>query len=1130
MSSAPVSTQQQWLAASPELSVWVSANAGSGKTKVLTDRVLRLLLEGVLPHRILCLTYTKAAAAEMSLRIQNSLRGWVVLSDVALQEQLSALLRVAPNAKTLQKARQLFATVVDNPEGIRIQTIHSLCQSLLRKFSLEAGVSPHFRLMSDHEAFVLLEEAKNRFLSSHLNEDDGKLMQAAVSLIAENVSESMFHELLNEGIRQRRHLSEILRLSPQQHQEHLRMLLAIPKEMLALSVQELVAHFFRYSDAEIRDLRKIAEIAAQGTEKTDLPFAVALGKWLDSSKDETSASAWVSVFYTQKDELKKKPLTANVVKKMGDLVDVLEKEISHISAYHDLSISLMSLRMSQAAWHVTQGMQAQYHTLKLQRGLLDYEDLIAKTSALIQNPRIAPWVMFKLDGGIDHILVDEAQDTSLVQWQLVQTLANEFFSGETASKADRTLFVVGDEKQSIYSFQGAEPAAFNEMKHHFARQIKNANKRFEAVQLLLSYRSTAPVLQAVDAVFHSPEMQKGVIEEGTAVRHAANRMEGGRVELWPLMKGDDEEERESFSIADAQVFLPKADKLLAEHIAETIAEWLRSKRWLEGRGRPVCAGDIMILVRNRSGLFYHLLTALKQKNIPLAGADRLKLTEHIAVHDLCALGDFLLLPEDDLSLACVLKSPLFGFSEDDIYTLCQSREKTVWQKLQEQTLPHFTVASETLQNWLSRVDYMPVFEFYAEVLEAWGGRQKFIRRMGDEVQDPLSEFLSLTLEYEQLHQPSMQGFLHWFRQIPIEIKRDLEQTRDALRILTIHGSKGLEAPVVILPDTTSRSKDEDRLFFNVDMPSIFWNFKADSQPERLKLLRNTRKAKAEEEERRLLYVALTRAADELYIAGYQGKQKIPENCWYQRVKNGLEAVAVSERVLWQGAEDHKWVLSNESAVRKELAKEARGESRTLPPLPVWVVGKESPEEPRPPKPLTPSRADVAEENAEAIQVSASVLQRGKAIHLLLEILPELEAELRQNAGLLLLKQNWPVGNLTEHLEALQQVTEILAHPEFSAVFGHGSQAEVPITALVEDEGVTRILAGQIDRLVVTSDGVFFVDYKTNRLIPKSQLAVSERYIQQLRGYQLALKAIYPPLPIRAAILWTNGPMLMPISI
>lgn len=1121
-------TVEQKKAANPAHSVWVSANAGSGKTRVLTERVLRLLLQGVLPQRILCLTFTKAAAAEMTQRVQKKLLEWVTISEEALRQELAQLTEKNVESQTLMRARRLFAEVTDAPDGIRIQTIHSLCQSLLRRFAIEAGVSPYFRLMEDHESKVLLQAAKERLLTANSQTPDAQKLVGVIQHIAAEVSETSLDDVLEAIVAQRAKIEKVVAKGLEYFQQNITRSLEI--DYLNQSEDKLIKKYFTYTAEEITQLKLVCEALYQGSEATDVKLAKGLDAWLQVHQlpSPQYVDEWLGKMFTQEKtpRVLKSLFTAAVRKKCAFADEVLGKELERASAFWQEQSAYRNAWMSENLWHVAAAFLAFYQYLKQERGLLDYEDLIAKAGELLAREGVAQWVLYKLDGGIDHLLVDEAQDTSRVQWKLIQALATEFFVGESAAKKNRTLFVVGDEKQSIYSFQGAEPRAFAEMKQFFAKQIKDAEKIFEPVSLSLSFRSADAILKVVDAVFELPEMSDGVVFSEDTVRHQAHRETAGRVEIWPIITPDEVEDREEWTIPDKQINPQSSQSILAEKIATTIAQWLREKRLLKAYNRPIKPSDIIILVRRRNAFFHALIPALKRHQIPFAGADRLKLGEHIAIQDLLALAQFLLLPEDDLSLCCLLKSPLFGFSEEQIFELCYGRKGSVWSALQQSQDP----AAQKLENWLAKVDFLAPFEMFSFVVEAQGGRQKFVARMGDEVNDPLNEFLSLALNYERLHQPSMQGFLSWFEQLDIEIKRDMELARDEVRLLTIHGAKGLEAPIVFMPDTTTQreSNKGNSLVWSRDEKVFYWAAKKELT---CSIVEQCKKVDAEdsaEENKRLLYVAMTRAADELYIAGWAGdKGKIPDDCWYQKIKTAMEPFA--EKITTQT--EHGELLETLVYADREQAEMLSTmtsqpiAANVLTDLPVWA-NRLAPAEPLPPKPLTPSRPTMAEPAADSPTLPQEIFQRGKAMHRLLEVLPEMPEVQWEQAGLVLLKQSLPVLAEEKYQALLHEVFEVLKDEEFAAVFGEGSQAEVPITALLTQDTEPRVLSGQIDRLLVQENQVLVLDYKTNQQIPASVAEIPDYYRHQLTSYVQALRLIYPQKVIRTAILWTAAPLLM----
>lgn len=1111
-------TVQQRIASDPAHSVWVAANAGSGKTRVLTDRVLRMLLKGIAPHRILCLTYTKAAAAEMSLRIQKQLAQWVTVPEEELAKNLYALLGRVAEAEELTRARRLFAQVVDEPAGMHIQTIHALCQSLLRRFSVEAGVSPHFRLIDDREAQALMEEAKEHLFLTHRLHEDKALLVEAIQQVAATISEQSFYTVLKEIITHRGKFSALIQDGLEDYRQRLAQTLGLDYPPIAEA--ECAKQYFRYGDQEIAQLRQVLHLMQVSDKPTDQNRGAKLAVWLDcyADYDATRLELWLGALLKEDGEPRVVGhhtfMTAAVTRKCPQAVEWMQREVDRASAYVRHRAALRTARLSESIWHIAKALLEFYYHLKQRRGALDYEDLILLTRDLLNRPGIAPWVLYKLDGGIDHLLVDEAQDTSRIQWQIIEAIAAEFFAGESAGRKNRSLFVVGDEKQSIYSFQGAEPQAFAEMKQYFAQRIQAAEKPYEAVNLSLSFRSSAAVLSAVDAVFAQPEARDGVLITGSDILHQAHRHAPGRVECWPLFKTEEKAEREAWTIPEVQIMPELPDRKLAIKIADTIAGWLAEGRLLVGQGREVQPGDILILVRRRNRFYSFLNAALKQRGIPVAGADRLKLSDHIAVEDMLALAQFLLLPEDDLNLACLLKSPLYGMSEEELFRICHDRNATLWETVCSRNHP----AAASLASLLSQVDYLPPFELFSQVLEAEGGRRKFIARLGEEAQDPLNEFLSLALHYEQLHQPSLQGFVHWFSQVETEIKRDMDKSTGQVRVLTVHGAKGLEAPIVFLPDTTGLPTMTERLFLQDQTGVFLWSYRAAEDAEALRILKECKKQEAMQEYRRLLYVAMTRAADELYICGYQSGRNLDPQSWYALMHRGMAPIAE--------------IIEEETLLIEETPKDFRIE-KVIPlkecqkavELPKWIW-ESAPAEPLPPRPLTPSRPESEEPVADSARAAQRSIQRGKIIHSLLEILPDMAAEQRVKAAEILLQRE----KISEKDILLREVLEVLNHPDFAPVFGCGSLAEVPISASLMREGIPRILTGQIDRLLVTPSQILVLDYKTNRRVPSSEQEIPLRYRHQLQNYAEALCQIYSGREVRAAILWTSVPRLMPVQL
>jgi ATP-dependent helicase/nuclease subunit A len=800
-----------------------------------------------------------------------------------------------------------------------------------------------------------------------------------------------------------------------------------------------------------------------------------------------------------------------------------------------------------------------YTNAKAAGGALDFDDLIEKTVSLLKHSDQAGWVLYTLDGGLDHILVDEAQDTSPQQWEIIQALANEFFSGAGAREdAVRTLFAVGDEKQSIYSFQGAAPERFHAMGETFGELASAARARWERVPLNLSFRTVQPVLDAVDRVFADVQKTPGVGASQQTIRHIAFRAgAAGLVELWPVEAHAD--------TADADPWDPLSEtserapvNRLAERIASTIERWIKNGEVLPSTGKAITPGDVLILVRKRNPFALPMVAALKARGIPVAGSDRVQLAEQVAVRDLMALGDFLTLPEDDLALATVLKSPLFNLTDDDLLEFAPKRKGSLWKAFlaHADISTRYKPAAETLKRWRAKADFTPPFEFYSSLLERDGGRVLFLNRLGIEAADSIDEFLELALAFDDGDPPSMTGFLARLRDGGHEVKRDMEQGRDEVRVMTVHGAKGLEAPIVFLPDTcTTQSGDSPGVRLlelqhsrtGGDAPAPFvWAVKGTSKLAPLRDANEAQKSKDTEERNRLLYVAMTRARDRLYVAGFEGKKGRADGCWYDLIAEALQThMATADH----GGQQVLRLECAQTAADKEKAHDAAMPHAPV-PLPQFAMQR-APAEPQLTVPLAPSRLEPYAPDAEGEPsfkqekgpgdsydrpspmklAEGNRFLRGTLTHALLEHLPSLPLSNREAAALAFIDKRGVA--LSPHMRAsiVRETLAVLKDSAFAAIFSERSRAEVAVAATLprpSGTGPDLKLNGQIDRLVVTGREVLIVDYKTNRPPPRTVDAVAPAYLFQLAAYVLALDEIYPGKKIRAALLWTDGARLMEI--
>lgn len=1148
-------TARQTGATVPDRSVWVAASAGTGKTSVLTRRVLRLLLAGTAPHRILCITYTKAAAAEMEKRLMEDLGKWASQPLPALIEGLTKLAGgTPPEAAELRRARRLFGLVLESPGGLKFQTIHSFCQSVLARFPLEAGLPPHFQAMDEASAEDLLLNARDRVLAEAHHGAGFADLGAAVQIVTDRLNEDRFHALLKTLVAERGQWLQRLAVAG-----GIDPLIAALAARLAVdpavSPAALWQAAFNATVAQADQLRAAARALAQGTGKTDKASADVLAAFAADPSPAGFEAYW-SVFFTDKATVRKSLCTKSVQTAAPDVADWLALEAERLLRVQEARRRAEIFTGTAALIRLGAAILDAYTAMKRQRAWLDYDDLILHTVQLLARDGGVSWVLFKLDGGLDHILIDEAQDTNPDQWQIIRLLAQEFFAGQSRAEGIRTLFVVGDAKQSIYSFQGADPRAFQTMRQAFTALLAQVDRRLWVESLDHSFRSTAVVLDTVDRVFTPPAAAAGVVEGDLPLRHEVSRLgEAGLVELWPVLpkRPPDDPAAGDWQLPLQREGASNPPAVVARVIARRIRRWLDQGEILAAKGRPIRAGDILILVRRRGAFVPELVRALKQEAVPVAGADRLRLTAHLAVMDLLALGRFLLLPGDDLSLACLLKSPLIGLSEDALFLAARARDgQSLWQALRTRATEHpaLQAAVETLNRWRAKVDFARPYEFYADILGRAGGRKALLERLGAEAADPIDEFLNQALAFERLHTPSLQGFIHWLDLSDQEIKRDSDTAgRDEVRIMTVHGAKGLQAPIVFLPDCASAPQMKRALFWPeaADWGPVWSPRKAEDDPVTAAL----RAAQTEQdmaEYRRLLYVALTRAEDRLYITGWLGgkTEEAKEGTWYALIQSVLERLAL-DKVPGSSILDVDFAADGApewagKGVRLETPQQVPAQDKAPAAAPVteivappaWLFAP-PPEEPVPSRPLTPSR--LAEEPPARSPLAgqkpalpaegarAAGLKRGRLVHRLLQMLPDLSPSRWAESAAAYLAR--PVHDLAPETQAAlwRETESVLTHPDLRPLFGPAARAEVPLVGRVGEV----IVSGQVDRLWVGPDCVLVADFKTNRPPPDLESGVSRAYRQQMALYRAVLRQLYPDKPVRCWLIWTDGARLMPLS-
>jgi ATP-dependent helicase/nuclease subunit A len=1078
---------RQVSASRPDASTWLLANAGSGKTRVLTDRVARLLLHDVEPQRILCLTYTKSAASEMQNRLFKTLGEWAMKPDEALTQALADLGEDEIDAAHLARARRLFARAIEAPGGLRIQTIHSFCATLLRRFPLEAGVSPRFGELDDRSARLLRQEI--------LEEMSDGLAPAAVAEIAREFSGNDFMELIAQIVGKRRAFRHVRGDSGGID-------FGAAEQELAAAVMLGVGEWFGDLLAVLalgsdQDLKARDKLAGVSLERLDLETLQTLeGVFLFGEKTKQPFGAKIDAFPTKD----RRTLLGGTMAQLNDLM-------ARVEAARERRVTLQAARKTRTLTGFAQAFLPIYEARKAEGGWLDFDDLITKAIDLLTDPSVAAWVLYRLDGGIDHVLVDEAQDTSPAQWRVIELLTAEFTAGQGARDELRTVFVVGDQKQSIYSFQGADVAAFGAKHLAFQSRFGAAAHAFQSLNLEHSFRSSPAILSFVDAALHG----RDEAALGPEISHIAFRQAlPGRVDLWPLVEPNEKPEGSPFEDPVDLISASHHFSRLAEQIATEIRAMLDNGTMIESREgpRPVHAGDFLILVQSRSDLFTAIIRACKKEGLPIAGADRLKLAAELAVKDLLALLSFLDTPDDNLSLAAVLRSPLCGIGEAELFDLAHARTGNLWESLIAAGA-RFESSTAFLSDMRGQVDYLRPFDLLERVLVQHDGRRRLVARLGDEAEEAIDELLNQALAYERNDVPSLTGFLIWLDADEIEVKRQAESSGRRIRVMTVHGAKGLESEIVILPDTADHKPKERDYFYVTEDDGPVWKTPAASSPPHVQALRSRKAMRDAEERLRLLYVAMTRARTWLIIAG-AGEVRNPTS-WYAIAADGMARMG--------GVRIHNG-LRIETGVWPAPEQPVAAEVQVWPEAP--ITGFEMPG-PLPkgrivliPSDLGGAKVLLGETSAEE-EISAT--SRGEAIHLLLQHLPGKPAD------------SWP--GLASHLildpslrqQAFDEAGRVLSDPAIHHLFGRNSLSEVSATA----EYGTGGIFGVIDRLMVWEDAVLAVDFKSNTVIPASAEDIPEGILRQLGAYHHILTRLYPDRRVDVAILWTRNSLLMPVD-
>lgn len=1105
--------EAQNVAADPRGNVWLTASAGTGKTQVLAARVLRLLMRPeVKAENILCLTFTKAGAAEMAMRVQEVLARWVRAKGPALAADLQAI-GEDHSPETQGRARTLFAQVIDAPGGgLNIQTIHSFCQTLLATFPIEAELIPGFRALEEREQASLQREALSDMLLTAEREGNFGLI-AKVQALSLRFGEGAATKFLFSCSRYASSLDRLTGdLIP-----HLRNHLELPLG----DIGDWLAARCGDDAVDCESLKMIAAAGRGWGTKTGHGYADAIEAWLadhPAQRGQTLGDL-MPAFLTQAGSLRRDYDPDKKLAAVGEDARRLADQLGELAAMPDRVAFIDELA---GAIEAGREYARAYATRKRALAVVDFDDLIAKTVELLRDGRLSDWIAYKLDRTIDHVLVDEAQDTNPDQWTIVRSLTQEYFAGQGAKEDTlRTLFAVGDFKQAIFGFQGTSPYAFEGAQRHFAGLADDAGEPFRAVALSRNYRSTPPVLAFVDALFERVGADVlGQIDPVVSHESAKPNLPG-QVVLWPPVPATAEEVEEG-----DEGWIEPGVRSLADTIARQIAEWIEHGC----EGQAVAPGDIMVLVRKRTDLAALLVARLYARGVAVAGVDRLRLNAPLAVQDLLAAARFALQPLDDLNLAALLVSPLLAWSQDELLEYgYRAKGVRLWTHVQGNR--PIAARIKPLREILRMADLTTPYRFFEEILSGpIGGRAKLLARLGNDARDPIDELLNAALQFEASHTPSLQPFLAWFDTGSVDVKREGGGHADEVRVMTVHGSKGLQSRIVVLADATVDPDNAQRGGFDweIDVDTKIPVFGASRSLLFGPLVDAAEWAATQdtEEHWRLLYVAMTRAEEMLFVGGALGKRAgevAPESSWYA----AIEATLVEMDCDWEES-DEPW-----GKVRRycplaygNASAGATASMRGLPDIPAWAR-RSAPIEARPPHPLAPSSLgpDTGGDPPPTL-ARLDAIERGRLLHGLFERLPDIVPQDRAIAARRWLEHRAPAYDESNRETMIEAVCAIIADPDYADVFGPGSMAEVPVAAVIAD-GI--VVSGQVDRLIVAPDSIAIVDFKTGASVPSSVADVPIAYLRQMAAYAAALRVIFPDRPVRASLLYLSGPTMLDLT-
>lgn len=1126
-------------AINPSVCATVSASAGTGKTWLLVSRLIRLLLNGARPEGILAVTFTRKAAAEMQVRLNNRLREMAECSPQELDLYLTEIGSPLDNS-TIQQAHTLYETLLTCPVTIKATTFHAFCQDILQRFPLEAGIPPGFELLESSNEFQ--QAAWDALCSEAGRHPDNEQAKAIETLFDACGGLDNTQTALNDFIN---HRSDWWAFTEGENHA-LSFAIDILAAQLKISPDENPQMVF-FSEPTLLALEEFCGLLQKHANPTNQKHLASLSIARDPEKDyKNRFQSTCTAFLTQKGEPLSRKESKVQAKSMGEpgqlrFLKLHQQICEEIFIAQNKISAQLTLQRSTAWYQAGVNLLTHYQRLKAEQRVLDFSDLEWQAYRLLNHSDNVHWIQYKLDQRIDHLLIDEFQDTNPTQWRLILPLLQELAAAE--DERGRTVFLVGDNKQSIYRFRRADPELFGT-----AQAWLNNNLNTVTRPLDTSWRSAQAIISLVNGLFGNGTLNKQLRDFTPHQTHHKNLW--GQVELLPLVKPTEEAEPEPLDGLRNPLKTPRklhSDQRHFEEgqmIAQRILDLMKNKTPIgaEAEARAIRYSDIMILIRHRTHADAYE-QALRESGIPYNSANRGTLLESQEARDLVDLLHLLIAPYNNIALAGLLRSPLFDCSDNELITLGKL-SGTHWIERLREYAGSFTEQGTTenplhrahslLTEWRTLVDTLPVHDlldriFYqGDVLKRY--QAAYPVHLQHRVVANLTRFIELALEVDSGRYPTIGHFVARLRALrKQEQDAPNEGTSTQLdarvSIMTIHGAKGLESPVVFLADSANTSQGKKAYRAVVDWPAtaqrpecFFLAGKKDSHDKFTRTILDKHAISEERENANLFYVAVTRARQYLIISGSQPSRSeqlgwygeaqsclhdfLPEQDGVPGITSGIKPAAVTNLSP---------PVQAPPVIDPRLSQPVRAESTQVS--------------------IAPSQTTHSPDGLPQTSVVESDQQtRGIVIHRMLELLCKREPEetLMQRVA-----SEYNLATDTHELADWYYEAELVfLHPGFSHIFSQENFQQDFNEVPVHFRHNSRNVHGIIDRVVVTAHEALVVDYKT-RIIKRGSNAIevlTRQYREQMQLYCEGAKRLWPDKEIQAGILFTHSKSLIMVDL